>query len=207
MNVTEPRPDQPTHESVEPTAPPPQAGPPPPLAGPAVQPAGPTTGWRQVTTGDPRRKLPALACVLSLMPGLGQVYVGYYKLGFIHMLVFGSTVAFLANQIIPELTPLAGIFLAFFYLYNLVDGWRRASFYNQALAGVDGMDLPAEMSLPAPGGSIAGGGILIIVGLILFSNTALGFSLEWLEQWWPAAPVLFGAWLLFRGIQEKAKAE
>ena len=37
--------------------------------------------------GDQRRKSPTLAALLSLMPGLGQVYVGYYQQGFIDIAV------------------------------------------------------------------------------------------------------------------------
>jgi len=200
MNGTEERAEQ---VAAQPAAP--ETGPPPPQPAPAPQ-----AEWRPPVAPvavDPRRKSPVLACILSVMPGLGQVYVGYYKLGFIHMVVFGSTVAFLANEIIRPLIPLAGIFLPFFVLYNIIDAGRRATYYNQALAGIDGVDLPAEMSLPAPGGSIAGGVVLIIVGVILLSNTAFEFSLDWLEEWWPAVPILFGAWLLFRGIGERAKTE
>ena len=200
MNGSEERAEQ---VAAQPAAP--ETGPPPPQPPPAPQ-----AEWRpQVApvAHDPRRKSPVLACILSAMPGLGQVYVGYYKLGFIHMVIFGSTIAFLANEIILPLMPLVGIFLPFFVLYNIIDAGRRAAYYNQALAGIDGVELPAEMSLPAPGGSIAGGVVLIVVGVILLSNTAFEFSLDWLEDWWPGAPILFGAWLLFRGIGERAKAD
>ena len=200
MNGTEERAEQ---VAAQPAAP--ETAAPPPQPAPAPQ-----AEWRPPVTPvahDPRRKSPVLACILSAMPGLGQVYVGYYKLGFIHMVVFGSTVAFLANEVIRPLIPLVGIFLPFFVLYNIIDAGRRASYYNQALAGIDGVELPQEMNLPAPGGSIAGGIVLIVAGLLLLSNTAFEFSLDWVENWWPAAPVLFGAWLLFRGIGERAKAE
>ena len=69
-----------------------------------------------------RRKLPVLAGCLSLMPGLGQVYVGYYRLGFIHMIVFGTTIALLANEVFPPLIPLLSIFLAFFFLFYVLLG-------------------------------------------------------------------------------------
>ena len=63
------------------------------------------------------------------------------------------------------------------------------------------------MSLPSPGGSVAGGVVLIVVGIVLLSNTLFDFSLAWLEDWWPVAPVLVGVWLVARGVQERRKVD
>ena len=149
--------------------------------------------------GDPRRKLPLLALVLSAMPGLGQVYVGYYQRGFVHALVVGSLIALLASNIGP-LTPLAALFLAFFWLYNIVDAGRRALLYNEALAGRTGIDLPEDFKAPAIGGSIPGGLAIIAVGGVLLSNTLFGYSLDWIRDWWPAALIMFGVYLVGRSI-------
>src|SRR2546422_5166435 len=94
---------------------------------------------------DPRTKSPTLAGFLSLMPGLGQIYVGYYQRGFVHIVVVGTTIALLANDAVPELVPLLGLFLAFFWLYNVIDAGRRASLYNMALQGAGTMALPEDL--------------------------------------------------------------
>lgn len=158
---------------------------------------------RYAAGADPRRKSVALAHFLSLMPGLGQVYVGFYRQGFLHATVVAGIIAVLSSNPPMPLPPLLGIFLAFFYFYNVVDAGRRAAFYNQALAGIEGVQLPADLTLPGPGGSLAGGAVLVGVGLILLSNTLGGFSLEWLEDWWPMAPILFGVYLIAKSIQER----
>ncbi len=194
-------------ENVAPPAPShtPDPAPPPQATAPPGPP--PSQGeWVRAASSvsDPRRKNAILACVLSLMPGLGQVYIGYYKLGFIHIGIAAGTIAALNLRLPGPVYPLLGIFLAFFWLYNVIDAGRRATYYNQALEGMTGVDIPAEMDLPSPGGSVAGGVTLMIVGVILLSNTVLGFSLNWLEEWWPAAPILFGAYLVFRGVQERS---
>jgi hypothetical protein len=139
------------------------------------------------------------------MPGLGQVYIGYYKQGFIHVAIAAGTIAGLNAGLPGAFYPLLGIFLAFFWLYNIIDAGRRAAFYNQALDGVAGVEMPTDMSLPSPGGSLAGGVVLIIVGFIVLSHTALDFSLAWLEEWWPVAPILFGIYLVYRGMQERGE--
>jgi len=47
-------------------------------------------GPAQFRVRDTRRKSPAIAAILSMMPGLGQVYVGYYQRGFVHAVVVAS---------------------------------------------------------------------------------------------------------------------
>ena len=182
------------------------AAPAPPTAvhaghAPYAAPAGAAAG-RQ-------RKSPVLAGLLSLMPGAGQIYVGYYKLGFIHNIIFGMNIAFLAaaNPYVSRLLPAASIFLAFFVIYNIVDASRRATCYNLALDGVEGIELPSlnDASLPFQNlrGSVGGGVILIAVGAILLSNTLLGIPLDWLAAWWPVAPLGLGVHLLAKGLKER----
>jgi TM2 domain-containing membrane protein YozV len=161
---------------------------------------------------DPRRKSPLLAMILSAMPGLGQVYVGYYNQGFVNMVVCGGTIFLLSvsghhySDALRAFQPFLGFFLAFYWLYNMVDAYRRATFYNQALAGLGPVEFPEDMKLPKAQGSMAGGVALILIGLLLFANTALGMSLDWLEQWWPMGLVLLGAWLVYRSVFEKRAA-
>jgi len=154
---------------------------------------------------DPRAKSPMLAGVLSLMPGLGQIYVGYYQRGFVHVLVVASIISMMVNEVMPALLPLFGFFLAFFWLYNIIDAGRRAGLYNLALSGTDPMALPNDFQMPATRGSVAGGVALIGIGLILLLHTRFDISLDWLRYWWPLAPVLFGAWLVFKGVANGTK--
>ena len=105
----------------------PNTTPPPPAAGPSAAP--------RVPAADPRIKSPVIAGALSAMPGLGQVYVGYYQRGFVHIFVVAGIIALLAADVLGPLIPLAGLFLGFFWLYNMIDAGRRAALYNQALSG------------------------------------------------------------------------
>lgn len=156
---------------------------------------------------DPRRKSPALACILSIIPGLGQVYVGYYQRGFVHAIVVATLISVLSAQDDhSQLVPLGAIFLVFFWFYNLIDAGRRAALYNHALAGGEAIELPKDLSLPSGmRGSIAGGVVLIALGVILLSHTAYGYSLEWLEDWWPAGLMILGTYLLTKGVLERQK--
>lgn len=185
--------------------------PPPPSPGYINDPGlGPVPeSWRKNVYGlgnDPRRKSPALAGLLSAMPGLGQVYVGYYQQGFIHMLIVATTIVLLASRAMHGIAPGLGFFLGFFWLYNMIDAFRRASFYNHTLAGLTSVELPPDMSLPKGQGSLIGGVALIVVGVLLVANTAFGFSLDWLEDWWPMAFVLMGVYLVYASIAARQKA-
>lgn len=156
---------------------------------------------------DPRLKSPVLATFLSLVPGLGQVYVGYYYQGFINIIVVGTIISMLAgsrNGMWP-LTPLLAFFLVFFWLFNLVDAARRAAFYNQALSGIANAELPKEFTLPSRHGSLAGGLLLILVGVIVATNTLFDYSLDWLRHWWPLGLIVVGAYLVFQSVRERGQ--
>jgi hypothetical protein len=177
---------------------------------PRVQP--PTAAFRgdwkpeRFSPFEAARKSPALASVLSLAPGLGQVYVGYYQRGFVHILVVASIITTLAAGVARDLTPALGIFLAFFWLYNIVDAGRRAALYNLALDGATTIKLPDESSGPG-GGSVAAGILLITFGGVFLAHTQWNVSMRWLADWWPLAPIAFGVWLIFKSMQERAGNE
>jgi hypothetical protein len=163
-------------------------------------------GLRDRFVDDPRKKSVMLAMILSLMPGLGQVYVGYYPLAFRNILVVCGLIAILASGAAHRLEPVVALFMAFYWMHNIVDAGRRASFYNQALAGLRPMDLPEDGQAPQPMGSLAGGVLLIAVGLTLFANTMFDVPLDWLAQWWPLALVGAGAWLILADRRAKTFA-
>jgi len=165
---------------------------------------------RERYVDDPRRKRLLLAGLLALMPGLGHVYVGYYRQAFQNILVVCLTILFLSSGAVHPIEPPFGLFLAFFWLYNVVDAVRRASLYNQALAGLRAMDLPddAQPALPVwplKVGSLGGGIFLIVLGFVMFSHTMFDWSLEWIADWWPMALVGVGAWLVYEDLKARAR--
>jgi len=178
--------------------------PPPDMTPPAQYPPARDPYREPAYRYDPRTKSPLLALMLSAMPGLGQVYVGYYQRGFIHILVVGSLIAMLAGEMVPDLTPLLGIFLAFFWLYNCIDAARRASLYNQALAGSTPIQPPDDVIASGAGGSVLGGAVLIAGGFLLLLHTRFDLSLAWLRDWWPVIPMLFGVYLVLKSVYARA---
>ena len=152
---------------------------------------------------DPREKSPRLAALLSLIPGLGQVYIGYYTRGFTFlaaMLLLGLA----AGASSDDIGPVFGFSMFFVWLFNIVDAGRMAALYNHAAAGSGPFSMPEDFRLPGMGGSVAGGLVLLVFGVIALSNTLLGISLVWLEYLWPLLPIGLGLYLLVGGIRDRA---
>lgn len=162
---------------------------------------------RERYVDDPRRKRALYAGVLALMPGLGHVYVGYYRQGFQNVAVVCLAILMLSSGAFNDIEPPIGLFLAFYWLYNIVDAVRRASLYNQALAGLSNMELPDDVPSPMPlrFGSLGGGIFFVVIGLILFSRTMFHWSLDWVGDWWPMGLVALGAWLIYEDLMAKAR--
>ncbi len=200
MNTVEEREDY--RSESQPSAAPPTSLPPPVEAAPPVAPAYPAEGRRR--RGFPY-KSPLLATVLSFFPGLGQVYVGYYQRGFTHAIIMAVIITALSSGM-GNLTPMFALLLAFFWIYNIIDAGRRASLYNQAIDGVNSIEMPKDMKL-GEGGSMVGGVLLVAIGTILFLYTRFDVSLDWLEDWWPLGAVALGGHLIYKSLTNKRRKE
>lgn len=198
MNDQALTPDPGTPEPIY-TAPAPE---PPPLPSPAPAPAPvPAQGRRQPF--DPRDKSPRIAAVMSVVPGLGQIYIGYYVRGFVTAATF-ILLIYMANQVPADVAPMFGFAAAFVWMFNIIDAGRTAALYNHSIAGAQSIELPENFTLPAQGGSLVGGVLLAVFGLIALSSTAMGFSLYWLEDWWPLFPLALGVYLVVRSLKDRS---
>lgn len=158
---------------------------------------------RTYLASDPRRKSLFLTGLLSLMPGLGHIYLGYYQRGFIHFVVFGSTISLASSGQLDGISPLLYTFLPFFWFFNQIDALRRATLINLTLEGIENLPLPDEMQGPMLGGSTVAGTALLAGGVIALSNTLFNLPLDWLNDWWPMAPIALGIYLIYRARQDQ----
>ena len=148
-----------------------------------------------------------LAIALSAMPGLGQIYVGYYQQGITLVIIAGSLLTVSTRSYsfgLHEFEPLIVMATMFTWLYSCVDAGRRASLYNQALSGLRPMDLPENQRTPEWHGSLVGGACLAFFGVVLFFHTMFDMPMEWVTRWWPLALVLVGVWLVYASMQSRA---
>ena len=164
--------------------------------------AYPGQSYEQMPRHNRQTKSPVLASILSCMPGVGQVYVGYYQQGFINMLVVASTIAALASGSFHGMEPFFGVFLAFFWIFNMIDANRRAVHYNRVSEGLGGEDVPEDFKLPGVGGSLFAGSALVIIGVLFILDLNFDVSLSWVKDWWPVGLIAFGGNLIYKARQK-----
>lgn len=176
-----------------------------PHGAPQAAPFLPPTAAQPNYYRDPRLKSPIVATVLSLMPGLGQVYLGYTQLGFIHALAMASFIALMSANILGRMEPVVGVTMTFFFLYNLVDAHRRAVLINESHARLEALPLPDGFGAVSFGGRLAVGVLLIVGGVLSLLHLRFGLSMAWLADWWPLGLVGFGLYLVARTIKDRAE--
>jgi len=165
---------------------------------PQGQPGAYSSGYGTQAKPNINRKSPAMATWLSCMPGLGQIYVGYYQQGFINMFVVAGTISMLASSFIKGAEPFFGVFLSFFWIFQMIDANRRAHHYNRVMEGLGGEEVPDGFSMPTTKGSVLGGAVLIIVGILFIMDLNFSVSMQWIENWWPLILVLVGVNLVYK---------
>jgi hypothetical protein len=151
-------------------------------------------------TSDRFRKSPTLAGFLSLMPGLGQIYVGYYMNGFVTIAIVAATISVLSADVSEDLAPFLGLFLSFFWIFNIIDAVRRAKLYNQHAVGEETPTLPTDSPL-------VGGVILLIVGVLLTLGITFDLDMSFVETLWPLAVLGLGIHLLWRYYRTRDKLD
>jgi hypothetical protein len=159
---------------------------------------------RRTETTFVRMKSPVLATVLSAMPGLGQAYLGYYRQGFLNILIVASLITFLDHGA-GSIEPFCGMLLAFFWLFNLVDAARKATQYNQALAGTG--ERVEDLPKPDKRDTLIAGVAVMLIGILMLLNTRFGFSLAWVGHWWPLILVLTGAYMVATFVMDQRKKD
>ena len=140
--------------------------------------------------GSEYRKSPALAAFLAIVPGLGHLYVGTYQRAVMLVVTFFATI-----WLFP--VPIDVFLCLFIWFFGLFDAYRMA----QIAA------LGEEPSLPraTPQSGLAFGVFLTVVGVLLLLRTRFDIRFEWLQEWWPAIPVVAGLYLIIASILERSK--
>lgn len=184
----------------------PQA-PPPSFAPPAAPPASPSAppvayGPAARPSLPPGAKNPGAAGVLGIIPGLGHLYLGLYQRGAI---LFGIWVLLISIAHGHHQGPFPGILIPFWMVFSIIDAVQQTRAINATgapIPGILGEEKPIRVS-----GSLTVGILLVLIGLFLLVNNFVTIDLSFLNDWWPALLVLFGAWQIFsywKGKQQSA---
>jgi len=140
-------------------------------------------------------KSPILALVLSLFPGIGQIYNGQPAKALVFFFAWAGSIYLTA-----EANPFFAFLIAFTYFYNLVDAWRSAAAINMRHAR--GSAVFEEDTTESP----AWGAALIGVGALLLFNNLGWLRLAALQRYWPLVLMAAGAAFLY-GSMRRAKRE
>ena len=138
-------------------------------------------------------KSPAAATLLSLFPGLGQIYNGQPAKALVFFLGWVGAIAGAHDQPMPF-----ALMIPFVYFYNLVDAWRSATAINQRAAG--GLPTPEDAGVESP----AWGGTLVALGLLLLARNLGWLDFNALARYWPVLLIVIGAGLLRGSLQRRS---
>jgi hypothetical protein len=134
------------------------------------------------------KRSPSAAVFLSLLPGLGHIYVGQAAKGFLIGLSF-VMVIHLASEFAGPL----GILIPFILLYAMVDAHRTA---------VDVNRIVAAGGIPPKGPDFGltrwWGYVLIGLGVLFMLDNFDLFELEWILRLWPLGLIALGIFILRR---------
>lgn len=141
-------------------------------------------------------KSPALAGVLSFFfPGTGALYNGQISKGLLFMLIFAGLVTM---QTTGQGQPFAGLILAGFYFYQLIDAVQTARSINlRFLKGeAAGEEKFEEFPQIVKAGSVFWGIILIGLGGILLLANFDVIRYSTVFDFWPVVVVAIGLKLI-----------
>ncbi len=166
-----------------------------PAAAP-VMPAAPTYGPQ--TQGGPN---PAVAGILAgFFPfGVGAVYCGQYAKGLAHLIVF-TLLVIAASSGSDVAGTLAGLGIAFFYVYQIFDAVRSAKAIQMGQPAPDPFGLAQTFGAgdklsktKIPTGAV----VLIIIGVFFLLRNAGLFEFD-VHRVWPIFLIALGGWLFAR---------
>jgi TM2 domain-containing membrane protein YozV len=136
-------------------------------------------------------KSPGLALVLSLFPGLGQVYNGQPAKALVFFFSWAGSI-YLSAEGNPM--PFA-LLIPFAYFYNMVDAYRSAVLANARSTGTAEEEGVAE--------SPAWGGSLVALGLLLLANNLGWLNLAALQRYWPLLLIVAGGIFVYGSVQKQ----
>jgi hypothetical protein len=147
------------------------------------------------------RKNPGLAALLSLFPGMGNIYNGLYMRGLTFFLVIVSMIGITASGRGHELFGMA---VAFFWLFNVIDAYRQATLINYGYAQDLGLlDMP---KVPRAGqGGLVAGILITLVGIASLLDRYTILNYDWFFELWPFALLALGLWLVVASFRDRQR--
>jgi hypothetical protein len=133
------------------------------------------------------KRSPSAAVFLSLLPGLGHIYIGQAAKGFLIGLSFVLTI-----QMTDEGGPF-GILIPFLILYAMVDSHRAAVELNRIVAAGGTPPKGPDFGLTKWWGYI-----LVGLGVLFTLENFDIIDFEWISRLWPLGLIALGIFILRR---------
>jgi hypothetical protein len=132
--------------------------------------------------------------------GVGAVYCGQYAKGLAHLVIFGLLIAAAstADSSGTELLGVAaGLGIAFFYVYQIIDAVRTAKALQSGQPAPDPFGLGQAFSAgqKSDTASVPTGAVVLIGLGILFLLHTIGLFEFGLHRFWPIILIFLGGWL------------
>jgi hypothetical protein len=153
----------------------------------------PSTAYRPPVNAGPN---PTVAGILGAIPlGLGAVYCGQYAKGLAHLGIVVLAIVGLSSDLPWQADTALGIFLGFFWVYQILDAVRtaRAIQANEPVPDPFGLASTFGTGEKIDTTKVpAAAAILIGLGVLFLINTVFDFSLH---RFWPIILIVIGVWL------------
>jgi hypothetical protein len=153
----------------------------------------PATAYRPPVNAGPN---PTVAGILGAIPlGLGAVYCGQYAKGLAHLGIVVLAIVGLSSDLPWQADTALGIFLGFFWVYQILDAVRtaRAIQANEPVPDPFGLASTFGTGEKIDTTKVpAAAAILIGLGVLFLINTIFDFSLH---RFWPIILIVIGVWL------------
>lgn len=153
----------------------------------------PPTAYRPPVNAGPN---PTVAGILGAIPlGLGAVYCGQYAKGLAHLGIVVLAIVGLSSDLPWQADTALGIFLGFFWVYQILDAVRtaRAIQANEPVPDPFGLASTFGTGEKIDTTKVpAAAAILIGLGVLFLINTVFDFSLH---RFWPIILIVIGVWL------------
>jgi TM2 domain-containing membrane protein YozV len=135
---------------------------------------------------------PWIALLLSVFPGVGQLYNGQPSKAFFFFFAWVGCIWGAADVAgLPF-----GLLIPFVWFYNLVDAYRSACYANQQATGIDTSE---DLAMESPAWGVG----LVVLGLVLLFSNLGWLHLAALRAYWPVLLIVIGGVFLYGSIQRK----
>jgi hypothetical protein len=141
-------------------------------------------------------KSPALAGILSGLPGLGAIYNGQYAKGFLFILIFAGLISMSDHA----RGPFPGLLLAGFIFFAIIEAVQTAKNINRQALLENGTEKESgfekELLKIGPSGSVFWGIVLLVLGGIFLLGNFDVINYDRIWDFWPVVVIIVGLKLI-----------